>query len=255
MLGAYATKSYSTVIGRVVGELLGLVDVNPARRPQALGGQVVVQPPAHVLRIGLPAVAPPGVGTRRWCGVQLAVHVHQPPGRAAWSSRRALGQEAAVLLVAAPVLQVDLLVRDVDVAAQDEVAPQLQAAGAGRSGRENGTWPAWRSSPDEPLGKYATDDRVFACRRVETQFHVAPFGVKLAAVKADTTSLGSSGCTRPRPSNPSCRRSENAAHSRQGFELAGHIGRLGLDLLHTNTIRRRHAARFPVPCWWPSGCR
>jgi hypothetical protein len=109
----------------VVGKLLGLVDVNPARAGRKrCGGQVVVQAPTHVVGIGLPAVAPPRVAGVGGVGLQLAVHVHQAAFTrlTAWSSRRALGREAAVFLVAAPVLQIGFLVGDVDVAAQDEVA-------------------------------------------------------------------------------------------------------------------------------------
>jgi DNA-binding transcriptional LysR family regulator len=57
---------------RVVAELDGLVDVLGARqRAERRRGQVVVQPPAHVLRIGLAAVAPPGVGLVGGVGLQL----------------------------------------------------------------------------------------------------------------------------------------------------------------------------------------
>jgi hypothetical protein len=112
---------------------------------------VVVQPPAHVLGPGLAAVAPPRVllGLR----VERAEHVDQPPSPAAGHPGAFLGQEAAVLLVAAPVLQVDGLVRDVDVAHQDELALGLQRIRCGYRRARKRNLAAWRSSPLEPLGK------------------------------------------------------------------------------------------------------
>ena len=88
---------------------------------------MVVQPPTHVVRPGLAPVAPPGVGGVGGVGVQVAVHVNQATtffrGVQQLGHPGALfGQKAAVLLVAAPVLQIDLLVRDIEVAAQNEFA-------------------------------------------------------------------------------------------------------------------------------------
>src|SRR6185295_672979 len=112
---------------RVVGETLRLVDrLAPRRGGDARRGDLVVDAPADVLLPGLAAVRPPGVLVGLL--VQLAEHIDEAelvehlrqPGAL-------LGQEARILLVGAPVLQVDFLVRDVPVAAQDElVASFLQ---------------------------------------------------------------------------------------------------------------------------------
>src|SRR5688572_25268757 len=102
----------------VVGEAPPLVDRFLRRaRGDARRGDVVVDAPAHVLRPGLAAVGPPGVllGLR----VQAPEYVH--PAQLVEHAREPgalLGQEAGVLLVGAPVLEIDLAVRDVPVAAQ-----------------------------------------------------------------------------------------------------------------------------------------
>ena len=88
---------------------------------------MVVQPPSNVINVGLPPVAPPGVGGVGGVGVQVAVDVNQ--AAAVFRGVQQLGHpgalfggETAVFLVAAPVLQIDLLVRDIEVAAQNEFA-------------------------------------------------------------------------------------------------------------------------------------
>jgi hypothetical protein len=86
--------------------------------------------------------------------VERAEHVDQAAlGQQLRHPGALLGQEAAVLLVALPVLQVDLLVRDVDVADQDELALglQLHQVRVDRARKRN--LAPWRSSPLEPLGK------------------------------------------------------------------------------------------------------
>src|SRR5690606_2798320 len=109
---------------RVVAETLVLVDRGSAgARGQRRRGDLVVEPPAHVLGPGLAAVAPPGVALVGGLGMQPAIHV-DPAALVehAGEPGTLLGQEARVLLVAAPVLQVRLRVRDVPVAAQDDLA-------------------------------------------------------------------------------------------------------------------------------------
>src|SRR5574344_252562 len=64
--------------GCVVAEALGFVHLCAQRCGSQPGrGQVVVQPPANVVGIGLAPVAPPGVALAGGVGVQLAGHVHQ----------------------------------------------------------------------------------------------------------------------------------------------------------------------------------
>ena len=64
-----------------------------------------------------------------------------------------LRKKPAVLLVAAPVLQVDRLVRDVDVPAQHEFTFGAQGVEVGSKPSRNRYLASWRSGPDEPLGK------------------------------------------------------------------------------------------------------
>src|ERR1700756_241259 len=111
---------------RMVAEARLGVDVLLAReRGDARRGEVVVEAPAHVLRPGLAAVAPPRV--LLLLVVQGAEHVDQAAvGQQLRHPLALLGQEAGVLLVALPVLEVDVLVRDVDVAHQDELALGLE---------------------------------------------------------------------------------------------------------------------------------
>src|SRR5688572_11358891 len=109
----------------MVREPLRLVDRLPDRGGGNTGsGDLVVDAPADVLLPSLAAVGPPGVLLR--LRVQAPEHVDvaelvehlAEPGAL-------LGQEAGVLLVGAPVPEVDLLVRDVPVAAQDDFVPPL----------------------------------------------------------------------------------------------------------------------------------
>src|SRR5215467_12762975 len=109
--------------GRVVREALRFVDARTLRfRGDPGRRDLVVDAPADVLRPGLAAVRPPGVLPRP--RVDAAEHVH-PAGvvEGRGEPGALLGQEPRVLAVAAPVLEVDLLVRDVPVAAEHELAP------------------------------------------------------------------------------------------------------------------------------------
>src|SRR5258708_2739354 len=107
--------------GRVVGEALLLVDRFLQRRGgDARRGDLVVDAPADVLRPGLAAVRPPGVlvglvvdPPENVDEADLVEHAREPGAL--------LGEKARVLLVGAPVPEVDLVVRDVPVAAQDDL--------------------------------------------------------------------------------------------------------------------------------------
>src|SRR5688572_5111698 len=98
---------------RVIGEAPGLVDRFSARaRGDARRGDLVVDAPAYVLLPRLAAVRPPGVlvglvvqAPEYVDEAELVEHPREP--------RALLGQKARVLLVGAPVAQIDLLVRDV----------------------------------------------------------------------------------------------------------------------------------------------
>src|SRR3954470_7742969 len=114
----------------MVGEAAALVDrLARCGSGDARGCDLVIDAPAYVLRVSLPAVRPPRVmaGLR----VQAPEHIDEADLIEDMREPGALfGGEAGVLLVRAPVGEVDLLVRDVPVAAQDDfllaAAKQLQ---------------------------------------------------------------------------------------------------------------------------------
>ena len=110
---------------RMVGETLLLVD---ARRyclcSHTRCGNLVVDAPTDVLGPGLAAIRPPGVGFQ--FGMQFAEHIDEADFVEQLGEPGALfRQEAGILFVAAPVLQVFFGVGDVPVAADDDVAPAL----------------------------------------------------------------------------------------------------------------------------------
>ena len=89
---------------------------------------MVVQPPPHVVGVGLTSVTPPGVASVGGVGVQMAVDVHQTTlGGEPGHPFAFFGKKAAVLFVATPVFQIGFLVGDVDVAAQNKFAALLQS--------------------------------------------------------------------------------------------------------------------------------
>src|SRR5438067_7173712 len=105
---------------RVIGKAPPLVDRLTHRGgSDRRGGDLVVEPPADILGPGLAAIGPPrvlvGLFVQPPEDVDEADLIEHPAEPGAL-----LGQEAGVLLVRAPVAQIDLLVRDVPVAAQDE---------------------------------------------------------------------------------------------------------------------------------------
>lgn len=83
------------------------------------GQQEIIQPPAHVLGAGVHHVGPEGVGVGL-LGVELAEAVNKTGRQQLAEAFALLWGEAGVLLVALGVLQVDLLVGYVEVAAQHQ---------------------------------------------------------------------------------------------------------------------------------------
>src|SRR5512139_470430 len=111
----------------MVGKALALVDAGGSSGFCNAGGRdLVVDAPADVLGPGLAAVAPPGVGFAGVLGIEAAVDVD--PAEFVEQARHPgalLGQEAGVLLVGLPVLEVDFAVGDVPVAADDDFAARF----------------------------------------------------------------------------------------------------------------------------------
>src|SRR6218665_541920 len=90
-----------------------------------------------------------------------------------------LGQESAVLLVTTPVFQIDGLVGNIDVAAQDEFAFSPEAHQMGMEPGQKTELGLLAQRPRGAAGKIGADDRQLARRRVETQFQIAALGIEL----------------------------------------------------------------------------
>src|SRR6185503_16439270 len=171
----------------VVGEALRLVDrLAPRRGGDARCGDLVVDAPADVLLPRLAAVRPPCV--LLGLVVQLAEHIDEAelveylrqPGAL-------LGQESRVLPVRAPVLEVDLLVRDVPVAAQDElVAPFFQLFQMKQKALEEAELRRLAVRAGRARRHVERDDPEFA----EASLDVASLGVELPALEAATDFVG-----------------------------------------------------------------
>src|SRR5947207_7875868 len=169
---------------RVIREALLEVDVLAQRlRRDARRREVIVKTPADVLRPRLAAVAPPGVLLR--VRVEGAEHVDEADLVERVTQPRALfGQEAAVLLIALPVLQVDFLVRDVDVAHQDELALALERTQMRAHQREKAVLRLLPLLAAGAARKVAADDAQLALWRVVAQLDIAAFGVELGLADA-----------------------------------------------------------------------
>lgn len=94
---------------------------------QTAGQQKVVEPPAHVFVTSVHHIGPEGVGVGL-LGVQLAEAVHETRFQQLAETLALFGGEAGVLLVPFGILQVDLLVGDVEVAAQHHWLLYVQLA-------------------------------------------------------------------------------------------------------------------------------
>ena len=146
---------------------------------------MVIQPPAHVLGVGLAAVAPPGVGLISGGGVELAVHIHQAGlAQQAGHPGALFGQKAGVFAVAFPVLQVDFLVGNVHVTHQNKVALGLEPEQVRVELIQKAELGLLALFARRATGEIGADDAVFGVRRIKAQFHVAAFGVKLARAVA-----------------------------------------------------------------------
>ena len=199
---------------------------------------MVVQPPTDVLGIGLAAVAPPGVGFIGSGGVQVTVDVDQTALVQQLAHPGALfGQEARVLLVAAPVLQVDLLVRHVDVAAQDELALALELRQMRIELVEEAELGLLALLSGRAARKIAADDGAPRAGCVKAQLDVASLGVKLMRAIADPhIAWLVPGVDANARITLLLRKMKITAQTGQCLEASLDIGGLRLDLLHANTI-------------------
>ena len=148
-----------------------------------------------------------------------------------------LGQEAGVFLVALPVLQIDRLVRDVDVATQDEITLAFEGHQVRVELGQKAELGGLALFAGGAAGKVGADDGVLAGGRVKAQLHITAFGVKLGRVVADHHIAGFQARV-----DTHARialflgQVEVALEPGQVLKFLGQVGRLGLDLLHANTI-------------------
>ena len=162
---------------------------------QRRGGQVVINAPAHVVGIGLAPVAPPGVACGGGLRLELAVHIAQAAtGRIVAEQLvhpgALFGGKTAVFLVAAPVFNVFLRVRDIDVAAQNKVPLPFQRHQVGMHGIQKAKLGRLPLFPRRTTGKVTADDGALALRRVKAGFDVAALGIKLGVAKANNHVTG-----------------------------------------------------------------
>src|SRR5712671_2379329 len=234
--------------GRVVGEALLLVDRLLHRRGgNSRGRDLVVDPPADVLRPALAAVGPPGVLVR--LGVDAAEHIDETqlvehlgePGAL-------LGQKARILLVRAPVLEIDLLVCDVPVPAQDDlVASRLQLFKMGEEMLQEAKLRSLAMRSGRARRQVDRDHPELA----EARLDVAAFGIELLAGKAAPDLIGL----------PFAIQRHAAVAFFLGEAVAGgvpfeavqgrvEIGLLALDLLQADHVRplRREPAEQALLC-------
>ena len=169
--------------------------------------------------------------------MQHAVNVDQAALQHLGHPGPLLGQEAAVLAVAAPVLQVLLLVGDVHVAAQHEVAlarepPQVRLEFVQEA--ELGLLPQLAG---RAAGKITTDDGQFARGRVESQFQVAAFGVEFRRAVADDHVARQVPGVHGHPGIALLlRKVKIALQPRHLLEPTLHVAGLRLDLLQADAI-------------------
>ncbi len=117
----------------MVAEALFLVDARGYRLCSHIrSGDLVIETPTDILGPCLAAIRPPGVGFE--FGVQFAEHIDEADFIEQLGEPGAFfRQEAGVLLVAAPVLQVFFGMGDVPVAAHDHVAPTVSQLDTGEA--------------------------------------------------------------------------------------------------------------------------
>ncbi len=133
-----------------------------------------------------------------------------------------------------------MLVRNVDVAAQDEVALCFQAHEVGVEFGQKAEFGLLALFAGRAARKVRTDDRQLALGRVKTQFDISAFCIELGRSIANDYIRRLVPCV--------------DAHARialflgivkvplqvgKALEPVGHVGGLGLHFLHTNTIRPR----------------
>src|SRR5262245_26950466 len=107
---------------RVIGKKL--VAINQRRMSHFIERgrrEVIIQPPTDIVLARSASIRPPRIMYRFWAD-QLAKRVMVSRFQESREPRALLGQKAAVLLVAAPIFQIDLLMSDIEIPAKHQVA-------------------------------------------------------------------------------------------------------------------------------------
>src|SRR5690606_34783027 len=149
----------------------------PSAFRDARGGDLVIDAPAHVLCPGLASITPPRVGFAGRFRVQATIYVHpflllEHAGEPAAFFR----QEATVLHVSLPVLEVDLLMRDIPVATDHDFAAATRQLFQVRE--EAFHEDEFRCLPMVAAGAGGQVDGDDG-QAVVNQFNIAPFGIDL----------------------------------------------------------------------------
>src|SRR5688572_12631400 len=163
--------------GRVVREALCLVDrLAPRGGCDSRRGDLIIDAPADVFLPRLAAIRPPGVLVG--LVVQLAEHVDEAElVEYAREPRTLLRKETRVFLIRAPVPEIDFLVRDIPVAAQDHlVAAFLELLQVREECLEKAELGSLAVRAGRPGRHVQGNDPEL----VEARLDIAPFGVELS---------------------------------------------------------------------------
>ncbi len=223
----------------MVAKACFLIDLSLFRTcSQRRRGQLLVQAPAHILGIRLASIAPPGVALVRGVGMQPAVHIHQRAFRGHVRHPCALfWQKAAVLEVALPVFQIGLLVRNVHIAANNEIALGTQRLEVGAHVVQEAKLGFLPFRTRRTAGEISTDDRQLSLGCVKAHFYKTTFGIKLVTAHAHHHIAGFMlAVNRHTRIAFFLGKVEMALEARQRLKFARYIGRLCFNLLHANTI-------------------
>ena len=180
--------------------------------------------------------------------VDTAKHIHPAIFENITQPGAFFGQETRVLAIAAPVLQIDFVVRDVQVTADDKFAPFGLHGGEVRTKHLEKTklrlLPVFTAGARRQINR---DQRHGA----EIGAHIATFVVKLAHTKTNGDSVRLTQRINPDAAIAFFFRVvKMAVITRRGEHIGAQISRLSLELLHADQVG--FLLRKPVP--YAFGC-
>ena len=126
---------------------------------------------------------------------------------------------------------------DVDVAAQDEIALALERHQVGVHLIQKAELGRLALLARTAAGEVGADEGMLTTGRVKAQLHIAALGIKLGGVEAHHHIAGlQAGVDAHAGVALFFGQMEVALQARDLFKFVGQVRRLGLDLLHANTI-------------------